>query len=125
MLNSTIVQALASPPANVASSFSRLIHVETGLLNTKDMTLAGLLVVLMSVIVYASFGRRLAAGKVVSPDTVPFLRGMPIFGHWRFFSDRYAFVNEGMRKSGSAFQFNILNVGKYLSFLVTILRCHS
>lgn len=41
---------------------------------------------------------------------IPTLRGPPVFGHWRFFTDRYAFVNEGLKKLGSVFQFQVLNV---------------
>ena len=43
-------------------------------------------------------------------DEPPILRGTPIFGHWRFFSERYDFVNEGLRKLGSTFQFYMLGV---------------
>lgn len=47
--------------------------------------------------------------KSLSGD-LPVLHGPPIIGHFRFFSERYAFVNDGLRKLGPAFQFKILNV---------------
>lgn len=64
------------------------------------------------------FGLVIAAAwnnKSLSGD-LPVLHGAPIIGHFRFFSERYTFVNDGLRKLGSAFQFKILNV----SFLTLV-----
>ena len=48
----------------------------------------------------------------------PILHGPPIIGHFRFFSERYSFVNDGLRKLGSAFQFRILNVSLYVQNVI-------
>ena len=63
--------------------------------------------------------------KVLQQDQPPILRGTPFFGHWRFFTERYDFVNEGIRKLGSMFQFYILNVN-IKSFIDNFieLTCH-
>ena len=65
-------------------------------------------VVLASLVVFGAVLTVLVGRK--SADRIPELHGPPIFGHFRFFSDRYFFVNEGVRKLGSIFQFKVLNV---------------
>ena len=43
---------------------------------------------------------------------VPAVRGPPLLGSWDFFQvqKRYTFIDEGHKKYGAAFRFNVLNV---------------
>lgn len=43
-------------------------------------------------------------------DKVPYKRGIPFIGSWTFFTRRYRFVEEGLKKLGGRFRFNILHV---------------
>jgi hypothetical protein len=43
-------------------------------------------------------------------EGVPFKRGIPFIGSWSFFTHRYEFIEDGLRRLGSKFRFSILNV---------------
>ena len=120
MFNSTVIHADFHPPSDIANAFLRRILDELHGLKAEGLTLTASALIFASILLYFLTGRRL--GSKPSSSRIPLLRGLPIFGHWRFFNDRYAFVNEGMQKFGAAFQFNVLNVrGHYI--VVSSLRC--
>jgi hypothetical protein len=112
MLNSTIIHTSFHPPSDVAGSLIHRILKDMHNLKTEEVTLTALALVTASIILFALAGKIGPGSKDTSSSGIPSLRGLPLFGHWRFFSNRYAFVNEGIQKFGSAFQFRILNVGE-------------
>ena len=110
MFNSTVAHVSAGVHPSTTSNVLQLIHELQG---TRNVPLTASIAALIALVLYYFFGRRWTAGKTESSDNIPVLRGTPILGNWRFFSDRYEFIKEGTRKFGSAFQFRILNVWEF------------
>ena len=68
---------------------------------------------ILASIVFAAFVVSQYSGANARNDgnvKVPYRRGIPLVGSWAFFTRRVRFVDEGFKKLGGMFRFNILNV---------------
>ena len=57
-----------------------------------------------------------------SSNVVPYKYGLPIVGSWSFFTNRYRFLQDGMKTLGGKFKFSILKVSYYSQLLERLLR---
>lgn len=106
----TVNGTLASAASTASSLFSQLVHHEaTFRYGDHDIpvqyvyTLALAAGVVTLSKLYSTIGSSNDQG-------IPRKYGYPIVGSWAFFTQRYQFIDDGIKKLGNIFSFKILNV---------------
>lgn len=101
---------LASAAATASSFFNQFVNNEaTFRYGDRDIPVQYAYTIAVAVGVVA-LSRVYGLLVTSNEQDIPRKAGYPIVGSWAFFTQRYQFIDEGIRKFGNIFSFNILNV---------------
>jgi hypothetical protein len=78
-----------------------------GTSGTRDVTAWDAALMISGICVIATL---LSSWKSSRKEAIPQSRGTPFIGEWAFFSRRHRFLEDGLRRFGKMFKFNILQV---------------